>query len=170
MFKRLTTKNYSSKKRIIEESIYEIVAEELSKGEKRIGLWTKAIGMSEGNVDKAESIYIQLRANSLYDEAHLYQESIEDPRENKRKLEKLAIQQKTEKLELERLAREKLEEQIKLDKLETLDKLTMLANKTFTQDSDKKVKSKSKSSIWSFNLIVVLVGALILISAIVSMK
>jgi DNA recombination-dependent growth factor C len=67
-------KNRKSKKRIIEERIYEMVAEELQCGEKRIGLWTKALGQAEGDHAKAEGIYINLRAESMIDEAKVVDE------------------------------------------------------------------------------------------------
>lgn len=74
MFTKLFTKNGFAKGRIIEEHIYELVAEELQRGEKRIGLWTKAVALSDGNQAKAESLYIQLRAQSLVDEQRVINE------------------------------------------------------------------------------------------------
>ncbi|GAD78643.1 MULTISPECIES: hypothetical protein [Vibrio] len=71
---RFFTKNRSSKKRIIEEWVYDLVADELEIGEIRKGLWTKAKALSEGNMDKCESIYIQLRATSIVDEAKVAHE------------------------------------------------------------------------------------------------
>lgn len=74
---RLFTKNRNSKKRIIEEWVYEQVADELDAGEMRKGLWTKARGLSEGDSNKCESIYIQLRAESIVDEIKLLSEANE---------------------------------------------------------------------------------------------
>ncbi|GEM77867.1 hypothetical protein [Vibrio superstes] len=74
---RFFTKNRSSKKRIIEEWVYERVADELEMGEIRKGLWTKARGMSDGDANKCESIYIQLRAESIVDEAKIIHEADE---------------------------------------------------------------------------------------------
>lgn len=70
----LFTKNKISKKRIIEEWVYERVADELDVGHIRRGLWTKARGLSGGDVNKCESIYIQLRAESIVDEAKISHE------------------------------------------------------------------------------------------------
>ncbi|QIA66034.1 hypothetical protein GT360_21315 [Vibrio astriarenae] len=75
MFKRFFTRNHSEKSRMIEESVYEIVADELSRDEKRPGLWAKAMALSEGDKDKVESIYIKLRAISISDEMKLKQEA-----------------------------------------------------------------------------------------------
>lgn len=75
---RFFTKNKNSKKRIIEEWVYEQVADELDSGEIRKGLWTKAKGLSEGNADKCGSIYIQLRAESIVDEINILKESLEN--------------------------------------------------------------------------------------------
>ena len=63
-----------SHERIVEEYIYEQVALELRKNEKRVGLWTKAIALSLGDESKVESIYIQLRAESIVDEAKVANE------------------------------------------------------------------------------------------------
>ncbi|WP_157937851.1 hypothetical protein, partial [Vibrio breoganii] len=41
------------------------------------GLWTKARGLSEGDTNKCESIYIQLRAESIVDEAKVLNEACE---------------------------------------------------------------------------------------------
>ncbi|XDF76660.1 hypothetical protein AAFX60_007630 [Aliivibrio fischeri] len=92
---RFFTKNRSSKKRIIEEWVYERVADELSVGEIRRGLWTKARGLSEGDKNKCESIYIQLRAESIVDEAKILNEAREivARKEAKRDIERAMEQQ-----------------------------------------------------------------------------
>jgi ankyrin repeat protein len=79
---RFFTKNRSAKKRIVEEWVYEQVADELDNGDIRRGLWTKARGLAEGDANKCEGIYIQLRAESIVDEANLLQESIETQKTN----------------------------------------------------------------------------------------
>ena len=83
---RFFTKNRSSKKRIIEEWVYEQVADELGIGEIRKGLWTKARGLSEGDTNKCESIYIQLRAESIVDEAKVLNEASELVARNEAKI------------------------------------------------------------------------------------
>jgi hypothetical protein len=57
--------------RLIEERLYEQVAEEITTGKLRTGLWTKALANAEGNNEKAEGIYIKLRIQSLKDEQEL---------------------------------------------------------------------------------------------------
>ena len=83
MFKRFLTRNGFAKERVIEEHIYEMVALELQKGEKRIGLWTKAVSLSDGHQGKAESLYIQLRAKSIVDEVKILDELQEKKQEAK---------------------------------------------------------------------------------------
>ena len=56
----------------IEEAIYQAVAEEIASGVRRDGLWAKAIAETGGSIDAAEARYIQLRAQSLIDEAALF--------------------------------------------------------------------------------------------------
>ena len=56
----------------MEEQIYAQVYEEISKGEKREGLWAKALAGSEGGGEaKAKSLYIKYRVQSLKDEANV---------------------------------------------------------------------------------------------------
>lgn len=112
---RFFTKNKGSKKRIIEEWVYECVAEELEMGEIRKGLWTKARGLSEGDANKCESIYIQLRAESIVDEAKVVNEfavkgELQQLREHATK-ERLALV--TERLKDEKIKEEQINEEKK---------------------------------------------------------
>ena len=54
--------------RAFEESLYEIVASELRAGIKKDGLWLKSVSKSRGNDDLVQSVYIELRIQSLKDE------------------------------------------------------------------------------------------------------
>ncbi|KFA99542.1 hypothetical protein [Vibrio sp. ER1A] len=78
MLKKLFVKNASAKERLFEEHLYAAVADELQRGEKRIGLWTKALAKSSGDLGKAESEYIKLRVQSLIDESKLSDEISEN--------------------------------------------------------------------------------------------
>ncbi len=69
MFKKAKLSN--SVNRINEEALYELVAEELTNDEIRIGLWTKAEANSDGNQAKVKSLYIQYRVQSLIDEGRV---------------------------------------------------------------------------------------------------
>lgn len=51
-----------------EEKIYAAVLNEMQQGIRREGLWAKAIAKSEGNENKATSLYLEYRAQSLADE------------------------------------------------------------------------------------------------------
>jgi len=50
-----------------EEFLYEYVMEELENSETKKGVWAKAIAQSEGNNDKAKSLYIQYRVEAIKD-------------------------------------------------------------------------------------------------------
>lgn len=57
--------------RLAEEKLYEYVALELERGERRSGLWAKALANSDGSDAKATGLYIKYRVQSLIDEATL---------------------------------------------------------------------------------------------------
>jgi len=54
--------------RLSEERLYEQVAQELKAGKRSEGVWIKAMAKSGGDLNKAESMYIELRVQSLKDE------------------------------------------------------------------------------------------------------
>ena len=64
--------DYFKKKEIIEraedEMLFEYVMDEMEETEPIKGLWAKAIAHSEGNNDKAKSMYMQFRVQSIKDE------------------------------------------------------------------------------------------------------
>lgn len=66
MFESMKKKAAAS--RIDEEKLYEQVVKELANGVRRDGLWAKAIAHSNGQNEKAKSLYIQYRVKSLEDE------------------------------------------------------------------------------------------------------
>jgi len=57
--------------RLSEEKLYEQVAQELKAGKKREGVWVKAMAKSSGDLNKAESLYIELRVQTLKDESEI---------------------------------------------------------------------------------------------------
>jgi hypothetical protein len=61
-------KNARILSRLIEEKIYEMVYQEMASGDRRDGLWLKAIQKSDGNEEKANSLYIEYRVQSIKDE------------------------------------------------------------------------------------------------------
>ena len=58
----------SAKARLLEEKVYEQVVQELAQGFRRDGLWAKAMAEGNGSEEKAKSIYIKLRVQSIKDE------------------------------------------------------------------------------------------------------
>ncbi len=61
----------SASARLVEEQLYEYVAKEINADIRRDGLWVKAVEKSLGDEAKAKALYIQLRVQSLKDEATL---------------------------------------------------------------------------------------------------
>lgn len=61
----------SAAARLLEEQLYEQVVMELSQGQRRNGLWAKAIASSDGSEEKAKSLYIEYRVQSIKDEAEI---------------------------------------------------------------------------------------------------
>ena len=57
--------------RLLEEQLYEQVVQEISQGQKRDGLWAKALSNSDGIEDKAKALYIKYRVQSIKDENEL---------------------------------------------------------------------------------------------------
>ena len=55
-------------RRKLEETLYECVANELSNGEKKAGLWAQALAETDYDEKKAKAKYITLRVQSLKDE------------------------------------------------------------------------------------------------------
>lgn len=67
--------------RALDESLYEIVAAEIDRGERRPGLWAKAIADCRGSEAKATSLYLKYRVQSLKDELTLKRSADEARRE-----------------------------------------------------------------------------------------
>ena len=66
MFEKYRRKSASA--RLVEEQLYEQVVVELSNGQKRTGLWAKALANCDGVEERAKSLYIQYRVQSIKDE------------------------------------------------------------------------------------------------------
>lgn len=69
MFEKI--KISSAGRRLYEEKLYEQVVSELINGEKRSGLWAKALANSNGIEEKAKALYIQYRVQSIKDEIEI---------------------------------------------------------------------------------------------------
>ncbi|SKA41376.1 hypothetical protein [Photobacterium toruni] len=54
--------------RLREEQLYKQISYEVQKGYKRDGLWLKAMSDCGNNNDKAKSLYVKLRFQSIIDE------------------------------------------------------------------------------------------------------
>ncbi|AKO53503.1 hypothetical protein ABA45_14665 [Marinobacter psychrophilus] len=71
MFEKFRRKSAAA--RLQEEQLYEQVIQELSHGEKRGGLWAKALANSDGSEQRAESLYIRYRVQSIKDEIDIFE-------------------------------------------------------------------------------------------------
>ncbi len=78
MFQKLATKR--SADRLIEEQLYAEVAEEISSGSTRPGLWAKALANADDE-KKAEGLYIKYRVQAKLDEARVVQAAEEKAKE-----------------------------------------------------------------------------------------
>ena len=64
-----------------EEKLYEVALEEVEAGERRKGLYSKALAKADGDTEKADGIYLKLRVQSIMDD--IESEQI-DRRDNER--------------------------------------------------------------------------------------
>ncbi|MFI8744202.1 hypothetical protein ACIGKL_03465 [Pseudomonas sp. NPDC077186] len=74
-------KNDAISSRLLDEQIYAQVLSEIENGQRRNGLWAKALAHSDGSNEKAKSLYIKYRADSIRDEIALaakYKETEKD--------------------------------------------------------------------------------------------
>lgn len=83
MFERF--KRNSAATRLLEEQLYEQVVLELSQNQRRDGLWAKAMANSDGSEDKAKSLYIKYRVQSIKDEAEIAEAVAEQEEYNQKK-------------------------------------------------------------------------------------
>jgi len=58
---------------LLEEKLYEQVVHELSCGERRDGLWGKALANSDGVEVKAKALYIRYRVQAIKDEMEIHE-------------------------------------------------------------------------------------------------
>ncbi|WP_348701628.1 hypothetical protein [uncultured Marinobacter sp.] len=65
MFKKLRLD--AAAERVIEEKLFEEALAELDRGERRDGLWAKALSESDGNEQKAKAQYLRLRVQAMRD-------------------------------------------------------------------------------------------------------
>jgi len=69
LFKKF--RQVSAAARLQEEQLYEQIAQELESGERRDGLWVKALANAQGAEEKAQGLYIKYRVQSIKDEYEL---------------------------------------------------------------------------------------------------
>ena len=93
-----------------QESYYEEALNEMNSGDRRPGIYAKAIADSLGDEKKVDSLYLKYRAQSLMEEAErIAAEKIAAERIEAERIaeeERLEAERKAEKLEAERKAEE----------------------------------------------------------------
>jgi len=67
----MSNRKSNAEQRLFEERIYAQVVDELAQGNRRDGLWAKAISESGGSIDSAKGLYIRYRAQSIMDEIEI---------------------------------------------------------------------------------------------------
>jgi hypothetical protein len=70
MFK-LKSSAERSEERLLEEKLYEQVAQDLVQGKRREGIWAKALANSNGSESQAQSLYIKYHVQALKDELNI---------------------------------------------------------------------------------------------------
>ncbi len=90
ILKKLKDKHIIDKK--AEQVFYQMAIEEIRKGEKRPALWAMALAKSEGDLNKAESIYITLLVQEYKDDLYLAKRL--DEEENKQRVQEVEQQKK----------------------------------------------------------------------------
>ena len=63
----------SAAARLLEEQLYEHVTHELASGQRRDGLWAKALANADGAEAKAKALYIRYRVQSIKDEMEIHE-------------------------------------------------------------------------------------------------
>ena len=94
--------------RLLEEKLYEQVAQELNDGKRREGIWAKAIANSNGSDDKAKSLYIKYHVQAIKDESIVTSKLYEEQQKLSTEDEIL----KAQSIESERLRKLKVQERI----------------------------------------------------------
>lgn len=103
----MSNRKSNAEQRLFEERIYAQVVDELAQGNRRDGLWAKAISESGGSIDSAKGLYIRYRVQSIMDEIELTA---------RRELEKSKAQEDKQNFEFKKAQ----QEQSKLKRQETI--------------------------------------------------
>lgn len=69
--------------RITEEALYAEALREVEAGQRRDGLWAKALSDSKMNTSDAQALYLKLRVRALRDEIEVLHRSIEQSKRNR---------------------------------------------------------------------------------------
>ena len=104
--KHSTTKNENLSTKITEDKIYEKIMIEIEEDKKVKSTWAKALAQSDGDKDKAESIYIKFRFVEIKNETYKDIELLKMKEINKQEEE---IKIKNENIEYKKLLKEEEE-------------------------------------------------------------
>lgn len=89
----------TSRDRLTEVQLYELVAKEIENNRQSKGLWAKAFADTEGDFEKAKALYIKLRVQMIKDELVEETRLIRDEWANKVRQSEEAEQDKPQKAE-----------------------------------------------------------------------
>ncbi|SOB75805.1 hypothetical protein SAMN04488490_1445 [Marinobacter sp. LV10R510-11A] len=89
----------SAAARLLEEQLYEQVVMELSQGQRRDGLWAKAMANSDGSEEKAKSLYIKYRVQSIKDESEIAEAVTEQEEYNRKNVPAIERQKRVNNAE-----------------------------------------------------------------------
>lgn len=103
MLKQLLDRAWSGGTSPHDSEIYALIHKELSSGGMDVGLWTKAIAVSDGNNEKAKSRYIEMRANALRKARKQVQDFAKQTQREQRAIERQNAEQERLRQELNSL-------------------------------------------------------------------
>ena len=91
--------------RLEESMFYEIVANEMEKGEYFKGLQTQAFAEAEGDERKAKALYMKLRVESLKDQLYVFEKEKSKPNKNDSKECSFKNEQTSDKNKIQKISR-----------------------------------------------------------------
>ncbi len=95
-----TTKNENQTTEITEDEIYEKIMIEIEQNNKVKSTWARALSQSDGNKDKSESLYIEMRFDFLVQEQKFYIEKENETKEIEERVEKEIIINKEDEFKI----------------------------------------------------------------------
>jgi len=132
-----------------EESIYNEVAEELSSGTRKEGLWLKAIQNTDGDENRALSLYIKYRSEAIkIEKINLQKKTDEQRRQEQTILQKEQVRKKAIEEEEKAIIPNKLKVFLKENSLNIMKQISPLNVKANYNNSPIDVNLEYKNEQW----------------------